>query len=195
MSKRLFVYETTDHVKPRIYALIVGILLVAAGAWVVYDNLTAEEDASSFIQLPDFDNITAVTLFVSSALGGLFFIPIPVELLFIQGLRQGNTPLIIFIAVMSGFLLGHIVSYLIGYKLSHLVQYFLSPKKMYSLRRMVNKYGSYAIIGVNIIPGPSPQLTFGLGIARYNFVRLITLVIIGNALKYGAIIGFYTLVT
>lgn len=191
MTERLFVYETTDHVRPRIYALLVGILFVAAGAWVVYDNMTVGEDATAFISLPDFNNITAVSMFVAAALGGLFFLPIPVEAVFYMGLRQENIPPILGIAALSGFLLGHIISYLIGFKLSHLVQYFLSPKKLYSLRRAVNKYGAYAILAVNLVPGPSPQLTFGLGIARYNFVRLITLVIIGNTLKYAAIAGSF----
>lgn len=195
MTERLFILDTTDHVRPRIYALIAAIILVAAGGWVVYDNMTAGEDAKSFISLPNFDSITIVTLFVSAALGGLFFVPIPVEALFYIGLRQGNIPLVAGIAVVSGFLLGHIISYFIGLKLSRFIQYFLSPKKMYSLRRAVNKYGVYAIIGVNLIPGPSPQLTFGLGIARYNFVRLVMLIILGNTLKYAAIAGFYLLTT
>ena len=188
--QRDFVLETREHIKPRIYALI-GVISLALllGGLATYSVFSGNWQLSDLA--PDFERLTPVTLLYSGFISGLFFVPIPLEFAFLAGVRAGSPVGPSLVAVIAGFLLGNLVSYLIGWKLSRFVMHLVNAKQMYGLRRKVNQYGSVAVFLVNVVPGPSPQLTFALGMARYNMARLFTWFLAGNLVKYSVMSLFF----
>lgn len=188
--KRDFVVETRDHIRPRLYALgIVLFIVVLLAGLATYSVFSGNWQYSDLA--PDFERLTPVTLLYSGAISGLFFVPIPLELAFLGGVRAGSPVGPSLVAVIAGFLLGNLVSYLVGWKLSRYVMHLVSAKKMYGLRRKVNRFGSVVVFLVNLIPGPAPQLTFALGMARYNMARLFSWFLAGNIVKYSIISVFF----
>lgn len=174
-----FIAETSEHKKPRIIVLAVVVSLVAAiVAFLLFSSWSLEIDFSSF---------TPMTLFVSGFASGLFFFGLPLEAALFTAVRTGAPPLASMAAIVAGFVLGNLISYIIGWKLSRLALMFVSAKKLYGLRRKVNKQGSVFVFLANAIPFlPAPILTFGLGIARYNMARLFTFLIAGAVVKFSA---------
>ena len=188
--QRDFVLETREHIKPRLYALV-GVVSVALlfGGLALYGLFSGNWQFSDLA--PDFDRLTPVTLLYTGVLSGLFFVPIPLEFAFLAGVRAGTPVGLSFLAVIAGFLVGNLVSYLVGWKLSRFVMHLVNAKQMYGLRRKVNKYGSVAVFLVSVVPGPSPQLTFALGMARYNMARLFVWFLAGNVVKYTVLSLFF----
>lgn len=179
-----FVIETTRHRRRRL--LILGTLTLLAGMiasvsigqlQVIFSNISTWE-------------ITPFTIFVLGSLSGLFFFPVPIEALFYVALESGNSATLTTVAVMAGFILGNVVSYLLGWKLSRVVMGFAPPKKLHAVRRYVVRWGVPAVFVLNLIPFPSPLLTFGLGIARYHFTRLFSVLVLANFIKFLAIVLF-----
>ena len=71
----------------------------------------------------------------------------------------------------------------------------ISLKKIYKVRRTVNKYGAYGILLGNIIPFFSSEIiSFALGLTKYNVTRLFLLTLTANIIKYSSIWIFYIIV-
>jgi len=81
------ILETTDHLRPRIIALIaLGVVIVTVISITVMTLMTGSG-------LPDLgvlfssDNVTPLTLLIAGFGSGLFFIPIPTEFIYLYGVR------------------------------------------------------------------------------------------------------------
>lgn len=160
---------------------------------------------SSLQKIPVFDSIytnigdsienaNLIGMFYANLVGGIFFIPSPDELIFYYGLTKGNPVLLVLLFTMLGYMVAQILNYIVGSKLSEPILNLVSKKKVYEGRRYINKYGAYGIFIFNLLPFPAPLLSFGLGIAKYNFMRLMLLTIAGKTLKYIVIICIYLLI-
>ena len=186
-----FVHETSNNQVKRFVALLVMVVLIVSGlviAAVNYGRAQNKVSSESFFSryTPNIvDDITPLKQFLISTLSGMIIFPIPNEVVFYVGLRQGNPPLLSVLATVGGFVLGNIMTYLLGMKLSKQLVYLLSTRKIYELRRKVNTYGVYAVIVINLLPLPSDILTFGLGTIRYNFKRLFLFLTLANFVKFG----------
>ncbi|MDO8467485.1 MAG: VTT domain-containing protein [Nanoarchaeota archaeon] len=141
----------------------------------------------------DVINTTPIGLFYLHFIGGIFFVPSADELIFYYGLIEGNPPILSFLAALIGFLLAQILNYFIGLKTSSFILNIVSKKKVYKTRRFVNKYGAYGIFIFNVLPLPSPLLTFALGLAKYNFKRLFLITILAKSIEYGILIAIFLL--
>ncbi len=137
---------------------------------------------------PALSNVTPLTLLYASFLSSLILVPLPIEVFFIAGIREGSDPVLSIAATVTGFLLANLVNYLLGWKLNGPVRAFSNPRHLYKVRRAVNRYGAYAVFGMNLIPSPADVLTFGLGIVRYNFTRLFVILAAAGITKYVAIV-------
>ena len=185
-----FVQETSNNRVNRIVALLVVAVLIVSGLVITvvnYGRAHGIVNSESFVSrfTPNIvHNITPLKQFVISVLSGMIVFPIPNEIVFYVGLRQGNAPLLSVFATVAGFVLGNMVTYLLGLKISKHIVYLLSTRKIYELRRKVNTYGVYAIVVINLLPVPSDILTFGLGTVRYNFKRLFLFLTLANLVKF-----------
>lgn len=198
MERFQFIQETSQRHKRRVVFTTFVICLILLGATIafgatVYTWLGTSNPLTSTI-VHEIHSLSSVGLFYAGFVGGLFFVPIPQEAFFYWGLLKGNSIVLSLIFINAGFLLSQVVNYFVGWKLNKVVIHLVSKKSLYKSRRFVNRYGGLGVLVFNTLPLPAPLLTFGLGIARYNVYRLFLYMIIGTAIKYAAIIGFFFLV-
>ena len=198
MVEKEFIVEVSNKQKLEIFFVSAMILTVLAGIFIMFFLFFKEGIiTSSFFQTfraffeKDIKNATPLGLFYMSFIGNLLFVPLPFEIPFFIGLTKGNDFLLSFFLVIAGLIPSLAIDYIIGKKLSRIVFTFISPKKIYKAKRWVNKFGAYAIFGFNLLPLPSNELTFALGIAKYNITRLFVFTLLGTILKMLAIFGFF----
>jgi hypothetical protein len=126
--------------------------------------------------------------------GGLFFIFLPMEAYFVNSLRFNNA-IFLFLAFTFGMTISYSLDYIIGMKISKISRKIISPKKFYTMKSYINRYGKLAIFVVNVIPFlPSQQITFISGVFRYNKMRLFVMTFSAQVIKMTAIILFFRFV-
>ncbi|MBI2448960.1 VTT domain-containing protein [Candidatus Pacearchaeota archaeon] len=198
MAEKEFIVEVSNKQKIEVFFVSVMILTVFVGIFFAFFLFFKEGIAtSSFFQTlnaffeKDIKNATPLGLFYMSFVGNLLFIPLPFEIPFFIGLTKGNDFLLSSFLVIAGLIPSLAIDYILGKKISRIVFTFISTKKIYKAKRWVNKFGVYAIFGFNLLPLPSNELTFALGIAKYNITRLFVFTLLGTIIKMLAIFGFY----
>ncbi|MBW2982542.1 VTT domain-containing protein, partial [Candidatus Woesearchaeota archaeon] len=129
---------------------------------------------------------TPLGILYTTLIGGLFFVTIPLELLFIKFLKAGHFFLLVISFYLLGLLVSFTINYYIGLKLSGLSKKIISPKKFYKTKGVLNRYGSWAIFAFNVLPLPAQPLAVILGVFRYNKTRFYALFILGQLIKYTA---------
>lgn len=181
-----------SHRRKRISILIsvVALFGVVLVGWLVWDQfLRGFSLPIDWPIIKDMRTFSSLGIFFLSLIGGLFFVPVPLETFFAYSLFRGNPLVLTLIALLAGGLISHSISYLIGTKLSTFALYFFSRKQVYKVKRSANAWGAYAVFFINLIPFlPSPVLSFALGITKYNYSRFITFFFLGTAVKF-TIIG------
>lgn len=199
MGDYYFVYETSNAKKIKVFLISFFVLILLASFAIVFQIKFYSVFKDSFI-VRGIDNLiqgqitqlTPVGLFFAGFIGGSFLVPSPLEILFYLSLTKGNGILLSFLFLNLGLLLIQIVNYWLGAKFSSFVMNFLSVKKVYKVRRLINKYGAFLLFFLSVVPAmPYEVLTFALGIAKYNFYRLFILVTIGSLIKYAVIAGVF----
>ncbi len=198
-NKYDFIYKTSN--KEKIKVFIISVIVIAslvAGGFIleqtVYDKI---RETVFFGSIGDFfkteiTKLTPTGLFYTGFLGASIFVPMPIEILYYIGLTKGSPVILSFFLINLGIFLAQIVNYWIGSRFSPLLLHFVSTRKIYKVRRFINKYGAYGIFFFNIIPTtPSEILTFALGITKYNVMRLFTLMTAAVLIKYVVISAIY----
>jgi membrane protein YqaA with SNARE-associated domain len=131
-----------------------------------------------------FSGKTLLNVFFLGLIGGLFFLSVPIEILFINALHNVQIDsFIIGAIILIGLFLSYILDYLIGYFFSPLATKIMSPKQFYGIKVKLNKYGSWLILIFNLFPLPSQPLTFVCGVFKYNKLRYFSLWTIGWFIK------------
>ncbi|MBU0471700.1 MAG: VTT domain-containing protein [Nanoarchaeota archaeon] len=145
-----------------------------------------------------FLNVRQATLLgalYAPILGGLFFLFIPLEAIFVTFLKANQNVFLLIGLYLIGFLVSYTINYYIGMKLSTISKKIITPKKFYKIKNIVNKYGAWAIFFFNALPLPSQALSAILGVFRYNKARFYTFFMLGQLVKYVAIsIGYFYIV-
>jgi len=137
---------------------------------------------------------TPLGILYTTLFGGLFFLSVPLEVLFIKFLKAGHPIIILFLFYFLGLIVSFTANYYIGYKLSSLSKRLISPKKFYKAKGLLNRYGSWAIFGFNVLPLPATQMFIVLlGVFKYNKIRFYTFFLLGQLVKYIAITLFIIL--
>lgn len=201
MKHPSFIYETSNRKKIKyfiisIFIIISIITLVFLFEMVFYDYLKDTfliGGVKSAIK-DQIAQFTPLGLLYTSFVGGFILIPMPIEVFFYIGLEKSGNFLLSFFLVIFGYLSIQAVNYWIGLKCSPLIMNFISLKKLYVTRRFINRHGAIGIFLFNLIPSPSEFVSFGLGLAKYNFYKLFFFTALGNAVKYAAIIGIYLII-
>jgi hypothetical protein len=126
-------------------------------------------------------------------LGGLFFIFIPMEAYYLNALNH-TQPVALYAMFILGISISYTLDYFVGMKFSRLSRKLISPKQFYKIKSLINRRGQAAIFAANAIPMlPSPQVTFVLGVFRYNRMRLFILTASANMLKYSYLLAIWSL--
>ncbi len=134
---------------------------------------------------------TLLGVFYSSSIGGLFFVIMSMEGLFITFLDAGHDPWLLILVYLSGLVLSYSVNYLLGAHLAEFSKRLITPKKFYRIKGLISRYGVLAIFVFNVLPLPSQPLAAILGVFKYSKPRFYTFFILGQFVKYLAIVFGY----
>jgi membrane protein YqaA with SNARE-associated domain len=140
-------------------------------------------------------SLSALGLFYISLFGGLFFLFFPIDPFFIAAIKLEKFSVLHALALFCGLFLSYAINYIIGMKLSGVSKNLISPKNFYKTKVAVNKFGSPAIFFINLIGFGSQQLSFVLGVLRYNKTRFIALAVAGQFIRVLIVAGLTLLAT
>lgn len=132
----------------------------------------------------EIKNLTLLGAFYTTLVGGLFFVTVPIEIMYLLFLQKGNSAIILIPIYLTGLIISYSINYFIGLKLNHLAKRLISYKRFYKIKSQVNKYGAWAVFFFNIIPLPSQPLAAVLGVFRYDKFRFYFFFIMAQFLKY-----------
>jgi len=175
-------------------AVIVGILILITSYMLKVFEGTILDIIISFV-VKQFGSQTILGTFLIGAIGGLFFLSVPIEILYINAIRGTESISLITghaLALMCGLAIAYSIDYLFGLYLSGFSKKLISAKQFYNIKAKLNRYGLWLILVFNITPLPSQALTFICGVFRYNKTRYATIWAIGWIVKITIIsIGIY----
>jgi membrane protein YqaA with SNARE-associated domain len=140
-----------------------------------------------------FGSKTILGTFLIGAIGGLFFLSVPIEILYINAIRSMDSPSLIFahaITLLLGLSIAYSIDYLFGLHLSGFSRKLISAKQFYNIKAKLNRYGLWLILLFNITPLPSQALTFICGVFRYNKTRYAAIWATGWIVKITVISTF-----
>lgn len=195
---RIFRYNRLNKIG---FSLSLVVFLAAIIVLIITYFFLRDSNIQLFITLNNIINhfssqiggATPLGIFYTTLFGGLFFISIPLEVLFIRFLNSGNSIIILFLFYFLGLIISFTANYYLGYKLSSLSKRLISPKKFYKTKGILNRYGAWAIFAFNATPLPSQLLSVILGVFRYNKTRFYVFFLAGQLVKYTAIALFILL--
>lgn len=161
---------------------IMGLLKMNPYVWAFFSHI--------------FDEIsrnTLLGLFYASLFGSLFFIFLPIELLFLYYLTLGYPVPIIMALTIIGSVIGLIIDYLFGFAFGARLIKYVFGGKFDRFHNLVSRWGSAIIFLGNIIPSPIQPASVVIGSARYSFIKFLVFTSIGNFVKVFAlvVIGMY----
>lgn len=131
----------------------------------------------------------------ATSFGGLFFIPIPTEVLFFAFLKAGTSPFFLVTLYMVGLIISFTINYIVGSRLSEASKKIITPKRFYKIKVSLNKYGIWTIFAFNVLPLPAQPLATLVGVFRYNKLKFYVAFILGQTIKFSvfALAYFYIL--
>lgn len=138
---------------------------------------------------------TGLGIFYSAAVGGLFFIFMPMEVLFYGFLKSGAKPLILIGVYIFGIFLAYSVNYFLGSNMATISKKLIGQKKFFKIKGLINRHGAIVIFLFNATPLPSQVLSAILGVFHYNRTRFYMAFLSGQILKYSVMIGVYLYMT
>lgn len=183
-KKRRFAYTTF---------FILGLLFVLALLYILVFQTTemgiVSNVRSAVLHIfGEISNKTLLGLFYTSAIGGLFFVTISLEAVFLTFLDAGYSPVVLIGMYLFGLFISYTINYYLGLRLRSLVQKAITYKKFYKIKGFINKYGTGAIFVFNVLPLPSQPLSAILGVFKYNKVKFYIFFLLGQFVKYTVIV-------
>ena len=121
----------------------------------------------------------------------LFFLPAPIEVIFIGYLLTGLNPWIVALISAVANTLGHIVNFLLGVLFG---RHFLkkSKSKIISILDWLKNHGNVFLFVFNFLPLPAQFISVAYGFVKSNLKRFVILTFIARLLKFGAIIFLFS---
>ena len=119
--------------------------------------------------------------FVKYGLLGLFlncvfasFIPFPIVLTSTALLLDGENPVLVFVVMAGGSVIGGFLTYLVGYdgkKIYRLLRKTHSEEHYQKSFAWLNKYGWIIIFALSLVPILTEIVTIIAGVKKYNFKK------------------------
>ena len=145
--------------------------------WHIYLAMSHEITAS-----------TLLGLFLTAFFGSLFFVSIPVELVFLYYLSLDFSPWEVLLYVVLGNLTGMMFNYAAGFVLGPKIMEKWLKKNYAVWQKRTEKAGGFVLIVGNIIPFPIELVTLFIGGVRYPYIKFFTYTLIGKLVKFGILL-------
>lgn len=191
---KMFIYNINKKRKFMFYTILFSILIIIG---IIYYILYLRNSNFFLVRWINFfvlhiaqqmKDLTVLGSFYTTLFGGLFFVPTPIEVLYIAFLTKGGiNPVVLISLFITGMIISFSINYLIGMKLSNLSKKIIGAKKFYKIKVTLNKHGMWAVFGFNVLPLPSQPFAALLGVFRYNRTKFYLMFISGQLIKFIAI--------
>lgn len=136
----------------------------------------------SHVQL-NITQMTALGSLYTAFFGGLFFVFLPLEVIFVSFLSKMN-PVLLVIIFVGSLMTAFYINYLVGSHFGEIAKKVITPKKFYALKGRLNRHGVLAIFLFNVLPLPSPPFMAILGVFRYNLKKMYLYAFLGQTIKF-----------
>jgi membrane protein DedA with SNARE-associated domain len=151
---------------------IIRLLQMNPYVWAVFSHIAGE-----------IASRTLLGLFYASFFGSLFFIFLPLEVLFLYYLSLGlSVPLVITLTLL-GYLMGLCLDYLFGYVVGARLVKFILRGKFDKFHDMITRWGSVVVFFGNVIIFPIQPVSVVIGSAKYSFKKFFILSALGLFVK------------
>jgi len=199
-SGKIFSY---NHLKNKLYGLlslfILGLIILVTGYYFMilrhYDIWFFKiiGQGVSHISYHAFTAPSLLGVLYTSLFGGLFFVFVPMEVMFVGFLKISN-PFLVYIIFIFGLVISLTLNYYIGHKFSRMTKKVITPAKFYKLKGYINRFGGLAVFIVNVLPSPAPYQALAaiLGVFRYNMSRFYFYTFLGQIIKFGILVYTFT---
>lgn len=135
-------------------------------------------------------NYTLMGVFLLALFGSLFFVPLPMEILFASYISKNPNTAMVFLMYLLGIFIGYTFNLFIGYKFSFIAKKLISIKKFYQIKVWINKYGKFAVFLSNALITPSQQISLIVGVFKYNKYKFWIQFLSGQLIKMIVIVIF-----
>jgi len=200
-KNRIFAYNLGKKLRFLTYVAI-GALIIAGFCFYYYFSLQHMNNffVNAVNAIINHVKSTITSFSILGALyttmfGGLFFLPIPMEILFFAFLRAGLFPPLLIGIYVLGMIISFTVNYIVGSRLSEISKKIITPKRFYKIKVTLNKYGIWAIFAFNALPLPAQPLAAIIGVFKYSKAKFYLAFILGQTIKFSvfALAYFYIL--
>ncbi len=183
---RDFFYKQWKKYRIKILVLIILIL-----SWFIFRALILEFiqqypllwGAYSHVQTQIISK-TLLGLFYYSFLSSLFFIFLPIELIFLFYSTLDHPTYAVVLIVIIGNLFGLIFNYITGRILGKSILRYFMKNKFETFHKLVLKYGGLILFLGNVVIFPIEPASLVYGAARYPFRKFLWYSLSGKILKF-----------
>jgi len=151
--------------------------------WSIYQAISAE-----------IEGRTLLGLLYASFFGGIFFVSLPVEVIFLYYLGLNYYVVQIITVVMIGNILGMLFNYGFGRLIGEKVVKYFMKENYGKFRKKLEKAGAVLILIGNILPFPIEPFAVFLGAVKYRFSSFILWTAVGKFVKFIILAFGYTYV-
>jgi len=133
-----------------------------------------------------FNEIEALTqrgIFYIYAFGGLFFFPVPNEIIYLRLLKTFSFDFLLPI-IYVGLFVAHNVNYFVGRIFGFVLKYLFNKSSIKKISNYLKKYGAPTIFLFNALPLPSPFFNFCCGLFKYKYSKWILTAYTGQIINY-----------
>ncbi len=131
---------------------------------------------------------TALGIFYLFLFSSLFFLPVPLEVLFLTLARRAD-PVFIATYAILGILVGQVINYMLGRLFSIIFIAMLKRSTQKSAKEKLAKYGGFSIGAVHLIPFPFQIFNVVTGLFKFPFWNWLMYATIGLVLKHVILVG------
>ncbi|MAG60172.1 hypothetical protein CL619_00145 [archaeon] len=171
--------------------------LVALGIWVILLMLEHFIGFDLFNWFQKLPFIYPIAVYVTSQIkqktfegiiysfsfSSLFFIPTPLELLFLGFLSTARTEAAVIIPTFIGLLIGQHANFLGGRVFGRIIKRYVNHSTRKKVKERLHEHGAAAIFFINLLPLPYPITNFLAGSLKYPYKKWLLFVSLGLSIK------------
>lgn len=134
---------------------------------------------------------TILGLLYASFFGSLFFIFLPMEVIFVYYLTLGYSIPLLIALTMLGYLIGLSIDYLFGFAVGTRIVKFFVREKFDRFHDMVTKWGGAVVFVGNLIIFPIQPVSVVVGSARYSYKKFFMFSALGFFAKLFILVSLF----
>lgn len=140
--------------------------------WAAYQHITAQVEGR-----------TLLGLFYAALFGSLFFITLPIEVIFLYYTTLTHDLFALVLISLTGILLGMSINYCIGRLLGERFLRFVLGDYFQKLKNINDRFGTLFVFFGNLIPSPIEPFSVLLGGTKYSLRKFLVYTFLGKLMK------------